>query len=197
MAAYADKVLLDGAIAYWRLGESSGTTAADATGGGRSGTYVGTVTLGSTGALADDDTAVTFDGSSGLVQIANHATLQLAGDLTIELWVNSSSMAARQTLISKSHLREFELTLETNGSLNFYHGNGTTGSNTATAVGVVTASTWHHVVVTRSGSTINFYVNGASAGSGTAATGPSAGTSVVEIGRNVIGGTQYVNGRLD
>ncbi len=49
--------------------------------------------------------------------------VQLAGDLTIELWLNVS-LATRQTLISKDYLHEFELTLETSGQLNFYQGNG-------------------------------------------------------------------------
>src|SRR5206468_2153811 len=37
---------LDGPIAYYRLGEASGTSAADASGNGLTGTYVGGPTLG-------------------------------------------------------------------------------------------------------------------------------------------------------
>lgn len=51
--------------AYYRLGESSGTTASDETAFGRDGTYAGTgPTLGATGALTGDaDTAVEFNGT--------------------------------------------------------------------------------------------------------------------------------------
>jgi hypothetical protein len=61
---YPDHVLDDGAVAYWRLGEASGTTAVDATGNGHDGTYVFSPTLGVTGLLINDvDTAATFTGT--------------------------------------------------------------------------------------------------------------------------------------
>ena len=65
-SAYRAQVLATaGLIAYWRLGELSGSTAADEL-GSRPGTYAGTVRLGDPGALSDDpDTAAGFDGLSG------------------------------------------------------------------------------------------------------------------------------------
>src|SRR5256714_2159413 len=50
-------------IGYWRLGELAGTTAADATGHGNTGTYVGLPTLGAQGvANADPNTSAVFAG---------------------------------------------------------------------------------------------------------------------------------------
>jgi hypothetical protein len=46
VAAYGDTVLADQPAAYYRLGEASGATAADASGNGRAGSYVGTVGFG-------------------------------------------------------------------------------------------------------------------------------------------------------
>src|SRR5205807_64318 len=48
---YPGNVLSDGPLAYWRLDEASGTTAADLSGDGFNGTYNGSVTLGSSGLL--------------------------------------------------------------------------------------------------------------------------------------------------
>jgi RHS repeat-associated protein len=48
---------------YWRLGDGSGTSAADASGHGLTGTYGGTVALGLPGALHDQATAVGFNGA--------------------------------------------------------------------------------------------------------------------------------------
>ena len=194
VAGYAQVVLADGPAAYWRLGETGGASAADSA-GTNAGTVVGGVALGQAGALVDGNAAMLFNGATGYVQVANSAAVQLAGDLTIELWVKSS-LATRQTLISKSYLQEFELTLETSGRLNLYQGTGTTYQGVPSPVGVVVANTWQHVVVTRTANTIRFYVNGVAKGSGTLTLTPTVGTSAVAIGRTT-GGTQYVNGDLD
>src|SRR5436190_17563890 len=163
---YPGAVLADTPVGYWRLGEASGIAASDST-GANPGTAYGGVTRGQPGALADGDAAVLFNGSTGYVGIVNNPALQLAADLTLELWVNVS-LATRQTLISKDYLHEFELTLEMSGRLNFYHGNGTTWENVVSTDGVVMANTWQHLVVTREAATntIRFYVNGVAKGSG-------------------------------
>ena len=65
-----------GLVSYWRLGESSGTSACDSY-GANTGTYQGGFTLGAAGAIAGDpDTAVTLDGSSGTVSVPHSASLE-------------------------------------------------------------------------------------------------------------------------
>ena len=54
-AAYASVVLGDTPTGYWRLGESSGTTASDASGNGLAATYNGGFTLGAGGALSGSE----------------------------------------------------------------------------------------------------------------------------------------------
>src|SRR5439155_4409641 len=103
-------------------------TTADASGHELTGAINGGVTPNQPGPLADGNPAMRFDGATGYVLVPNAAALQLTGDLTIELWVNTS-VASRQTLISKDYLHEFELTLETTGALDLYHGNGVVVEN--------------------------------------------------------------------
>lgn len=63
-AGYFETITAAGPEGYWRLGEASGTSAADASGHTHTGTYTGTVTLGVPGALAgDSNTAITFPSS--------------------------------------------------------------------------------------------------------------------------------------
>ena len=81
-----------GLLAYWRLGESSGTTAVDEL-GAHNGTYVGGHTLGVPGALQGDaNTAVGLDGSSGQVQLPSLGT---ASNWTVEGWTDLNADASR------------------------------------------------------------------------------------------------------
>jgi hypothetical protein len=69
-------------ISYWRLGEASGTTAADSK-GTRNGIYSG-VTLGVAGAITNDpNTGAAFNGSTSKVSLPSLGT---ADDFTIEGW---------------------------------------------------------------------------------------------------------------
>lgn len=66
--SYSEAVLDDNPIGYWRLGETSGSTAIDSSGNGLHGTYHGGVGLGEPGASQTNaDFAVSFDGSNAYV----------------------------------------------------------------------------------------------------------------------------------
>ena len=64
---YGKAVYNDSPANYWRLDETSGSTAADSTDNSTTGNYVGGVTQGAAGALGATGHAVTFDGSTGNV----------------------------------------------------------------------------------------------------------------------------------
>lgn len=66
--SYAQAVLTNGAVNYWRLGESSGSIAFDSY-GGLDGLYTNGVSLGVASGLpfGGGDTAVNFDGTSGQI----------------------------------------------------------------------------------------------------------------------------------
>ena len=85
---YATTVEGDHPVAYWRLDETSGTTAHDATGNGHDGTINGGVTLGQPGATNDGDTAMSFDGSSGDITVSNLTGIPSGNQsYTLEAWV--------------------------------------------------------------------------------------------------------------
>src|SRR5262245_28838411 len=94
MSAYSDKVIADGAVAYWRLNETSGTTAVDVI-GGNNGTISGGVTLNQGGATVDGDKAMAFDGATGKVVALDGAYKQFGtGPCTIECWCKESGTPA-------------------------------------------------------------------------------------------------------
>lgn len=87
MSAYSDLVLAASPVGYWRLGEASGTNAADAT-GGTDGTYVGSPTLGEASLTTGDaNTSVLFNGSTQYVSIGNISADPVHG---IEFWFKNA-----------------------------------------------------------------------------------------------------------
>ena len=100
---YASAVLADSPRGYWRLGESSGTTAADQT-GANPGAYQFGAVLGVAGALVGDaNTAGRFDGTDDKVSMADPANGSLdfgTGDFTVEAWVKTT-VNGEQAIVSK------------------------------------------------------------------------------------------------
>ena len=86
VAPVQNVIALDSPSAYYRLGESSGTTAVDASGNGLSATYVAGPTLGVSGSpVGGSDTAVQFNGTNQYVRLPNGFNNFSAG-LTLEVW---------------------------------------------------------------------------------------------------------------
>jgi hypothetical protein len=94
---YATDILALSPLAYWRVGETSGTGAADSSGHGYGGTYVATgLTLGVTGAIpSDTDTGISFNGTAGdKVDYGNRTELKVDHYATINFWVKSSAFGS-------------------------------------------------------------------------------------------------------
>jgi len=102
--SYASQVLIDQPLAYWRLGETSGTSAVNIGGLGSAvdGTYTNGVTLGEPGLVPGEiDSAARFDGSNDLVDIPGHPAINEGGpyvEKTIELWFEADDVSGRQML---------------------------------------------------------------------------------------------------
>jgi hypothetical protein len=88
LAPYASAVLADHPVAYWRLGEASGTTAIDSSAHLQTGAYFNGVSLGQPGALpGDPNTAARFDGVNDHAQFPN----PVGDDFTVEAWINTTA----------------------------------------------------------------------------------------------------------
>ena len=112
--SYRDYVLSLKPVAYWRLDESSGTTANDLSANHYNGIYSGGYTLGASGALSgsgDSDTAVLFDGSSGQ---AGGISLPPAAllDWTEIAWVKTTNTSAGVIFTNRQGSGNASLTLD-------------------------------------------------------------------------------------
>ena len=168
---YADAVLADGAAVLYRLGETAGTTAVNAAGGGANGTYLGSPGFGAIPLITTAlDPAVTFDGVNDRVDLPNHALINTAPfyeEKTVELWFNAAEVASRQMLYEQGgSTRGISLYLD-QGSL--YMGAWNTANDDATTPWgphfistPVTAGTTYHAVVTldRGTGLMGGYLNG-------------------------------------
>ena len=84
-SVYRAAVLSDTPLAYWRLGEASGTVAHDETGNGHDGRTPGRRQLGVAGALTGNpDTALHLDGTSCVVDVGEDFDFAGQAPFTLE-----------------------------------------------------------------------------------------------------------------
>lgn len=88
--SYFDTVMADSPTGYWRLGETSGTTAFDSSGNGYDGTYVNGPTNGS-GLINDPNGSKIFNGTNQYVTVPDNVALQpgLNASWTVECWTDA------------------------------------------------------------------------------------------------------------
>lgn len=157
---YKETVLADSPAGYWRLGETSGTAAADSSGNNRTATYAN-VTLGAAGLIASDsNTAATFNGTSSEVWRADEALFDLPGTFTLEAWIKPTKVGVAQSILSKTEGEAWGLELTAANKILFYF-RTETGEFPEVVGGTVAANSIYHVVVTKSATTMMLWVNGA------------------------------------
>jgi archaellin len=157
---YPAEVITDSPVLYWRLGESAGTIAEDATSNNRDGTYNNTPTLGVPGALAGDaNTAVSFaSASSETVSRADEAALDLGDVWTLEAWVKmaATGSGAQRGIVSKG-TAAYYMRINSSDKLEALRSQSI---SLCTATVAITDTNWHHVVATKNGTTVKLYLDG-------------------------------------
>ncbi len=153
--SYADAVRSDAPRAYWRLGELSGTTAAEDQ-GGPSGTYSGGVVLGVAPPIADANRAARFDGGNDKMAVPDPASGSLdfgTGDFTAEAWIKPSASDERGVVSKRSGIAGEPYWAVTvtddpnhNGQIRAVYSDGASVRTAYSSSGVVDGA-WHHVVV--------------------------------------------------
>lgn len=197
MSAYSDAVVNDGATTYLRLGETSGTTADDAIGSDDH-TYQGSPTLGATSLLTGDSAnkAVTLNGSSQYVSNGSPGSALDVGDtFTVECWLKRGGTGTQQDIWGRNY-GGGQIIRISSGNAIVLRKSGIANIVTSTTT-ITDTSTAHHIVVTKSGSTVKIYIDGADVtGSVSNQTfGSVSGASV--IARDAASSSGYLNGTLD
>jgi hypothetical protein len=161
--SYSQTVLNNNPSFFWRLGDSSGTTAADSSGHNFTGTYESGTTQGAAGPITGDSTtATTFDGQAGLVtsshSVSNPTTF------SVELWFKTTTdtggkligFGNDQTGMSSNYDRQ--IYMMNDGQLVF--GTYNNAVKTIETPDVYNDGKWHYLVGTEGSAGMTFYVDG-------------------------------------
>ena len=152
--------------------------------------------------MKDYGNALQFTAASGqYVDVTSHASLQIAGALTLMAWINVSDRSDYYAIISKftddTHC-EFVLRLQTTtGKLHVQFGKDGTTTDVAESTNAVPIGTWTHIaMVHESDNSVTFYINGQVDSNHLAKSFGSATTANMNIGRRT-GGFAPFNGSMD
>ncbi|NQU44677.1 LamG domain-containing protein [bacterium] len=114
--------------------------------------------------------ALDFNGTDMRIDCGNSTDFALVGDMAVSLWIRPDGWGEANTgyLIERYNVGGYRLFLQagTNGLSFFGRTSGGASQQVASSSNAVTLGVWQHVVVTRVGTTVSFYVNGVYAGGG-------------------------------
>jgi hypothetical protein len=202
---YPSLVLRDSPGAYWRLGETIGTLAEDSSGNRNSGSYVGGVTLGAPGLIADVNPSASFDGVDARMHFPDSSSLSLTSAISLEAWVRPdvvpTSSGSGWHLVSKWDTALLFLTGGASPKFAFSVYDIATSSYGPAVISMTTvaAAATYHVVGTYDGSDLRIYVYGALEG----AVAQSGSVNSSSLGGALSGGgwgtvpSPAFSGRLD
>jgi hypothetical protein len=191
---YAGAVAGDGPVGYWRLGEASGSAAADAV-GTHTGTYTG-AQLGQASLIPTDTNTSIGLGGNGSVRMANAPDLQIGTPLSLEAWIRPSSLPANGSWASVVTKAE-SYSLQFNGpQLEFTVIQNSSRKRLKAPTGSIVAGQTYHVVGSYDGTTQRLYINGQQVTTA-ALTGAASSTTTPLVIGSWDGTKEFFSGRID
>ncbi|HET7901327.1 MAG TPA: Ig-like domain-containing protein, partial [Candidatus Nanopelagicales bacterium] len=166
--AYQTAVDADSPSFFWKLGEPAGPVAVDASAGGSSGAYSGTLTYGQAGPIPGDATGVTTNGVDGIV-VSN----PVSGPSTysVEAWFKTTSTTGGKIVgfgnraagldfsgnpaVSSNYDKHVYMTNDGRIVFGVYNG----GFDTLYSPTALNDGQWHHVVATQGAAGMALYVD--------------------------------------
>ena len=173
--AYAVLPQSSNVVGLWHLDESSGYTASDSSGMGKTITANGGIQL-TTSTYEFGTASCSLDGTSGYLDIADSDDWHFGtGDFTVDFWVNFNDVTTGQeTLFSGDTGGEHFQVQWQGGSSNHWQvivngaSNGGPGGSTNSYQNfsdTLSSHTWYHIAIVKSSNTIRVFRNGTQVGS--------------------------------
>jgi hypothetical protein len=183
-----------GLVAAYGFSEGTGTTVADASGNGNTGTISGAAWM-TTGRYGS---ALSFNGTSNRVNINDSASLDLTTGMTLEAWVYPTATSGWRTVIIKEAANGLAYALYSSGDTSRPGVYISVGGMDRFAIGTtsLSLSTWAHLAATYDGSTLRLFVNGTQVATQSVTGTIAASASPLRIGGNAVWG-EYFAGQID
>ena len=194
VGTYAATVLADSPQIFYRLNETSGTTAFDSSGNAYSGVYQGGVTLGVPGATSGGATAVTLNGTSGYVSSSTLWTNPTV--FTNEAWFKTTTATGGviigfgNTAVGPPANFDRMIYMSASGQLYF----GIALNQTIHSTNSYNDGNWHLAEATVSSAGASLYVDGQLAATNPKLTAPQTYNGYWRVGDESTGGwTAHAN----
>ena len=153
----------------WHLGEDGNTSAngyGDATSNANHGT--GSALTNSSDVTAVSGLGQNFNGASNQsIDFGTASTLHSSTSLTLEAWINPTSLSASRAILGKANssnanpFHEYLLGIDGTGTKASFSLTTAGALNTLNGTTALSNGTWYHIAATFDGSTMRLYVNGA------------------------------------
>ena len=181
-----------GLVAAYSFDQGTGTSVIDASGNNNTGSIVG-----ATWTAGKFNGALSFNGTSARVDIPNSSSLQLTTAMTIEAWVNPTTVSSKwRDIIEKGNDNYYLMGTSSHSSTPA--GSASVSGIHAQAFGTtaLVTNTWTHLAATYDGATVKLYVGGNLVASKTATGAIVTSTNPLQIGGDSIYG-QFFGGLID
>lgn len=180
-------------VASYSFNEGTGSTVSDSSGKGNNGTITG-ATWSTSGKYGK---ALSFNGTTNYVSVPDATPLDLTNGMTLEAWVNPSTLSGWRTILLKEQSGNLTYALYANTDGNVPSGEMYVGANAdIRGSAQLPLNTWSHVAVTYNGSVFKFFLNGTEIFSKNISGSMSVSNGQLRIGGNTIWG-EYFKGMID
>ena len=146
------------------------------------------------------DKLIEWDGTSNhYITVADDASLDITGEITISMWVNTDNIDSMQHFVDKGSNYAL-LNWSDSDKFNFYFVDSAGrdhGSPTHTSLGWG-SDEWHHIAVTYNDteSRVRWYMDGAAAVESATAYSMAANSDTLELGRQRAANARHMNGHM-
>lgn len=212
---YVNDILYDnssGLVGYWKFDNTTASEkfAIDSSGNANQGELPsesdfpaeGNSTSGWNNTDCKFGNCLKFDGINDYVNMLNDSSLNFGtGDFSMGAWFKITELSRVQLIISKTHTSAPEIEFGIN-NINYPYSYiadlNWANDVTVTSPNAVVMGQWYYIVLTKTSSAANLYVDGNLMDSGDSSSiGNLDNTNNFTVGGNIVGDTYYFNGTID